>query len=275
VRGEAIRGVAALAVLLAVAACAPPSRRLTPRIVEDPIVVPARMMSVSVNPYVTHHEPTDQRVFSLRLWFRYGITDRLEWVDVLSLRYALLDDRPADGRPARPLSLAVRAGLLGFGYSSVSGFIVVPTASVEALKHVSDRWALSLSAGWTASWVERRGTFDPSYMDVDQTSHTAMVLSVRAAATRQLSERVALGVSVTGFEDVDCPGSCRFVARGASAGLFAGVRPWHWLTLAAGPSAGVRQRTETIVLVTPVGPAVYPPRQVEWLRLHGAATFYW
>ena len=238
---------------IAAAACAAPTRRLTPRVVEDPLVLPRRLASFAVDAGVSRHEPAGNRSFLGGASFRMGLTDRLEWTDLLSLRYALLDDRPADGRPARPLSLAVRAGLLGFGYSSASGIIVVPTASVDALKHVGDRWALSLSAAWTASWVERRGTYDPSYT-VNQTSHTIMALSVSATVTRQLSERVALGVFVTGFEDIDCPGSCRFVARGANAGLFAGVRPWHWLTLSAGPSAGVRQRTETVVLVTPSAP---------------------
>ena len=106
-----------MVVVVALAACAALTRRLTPRVVEDPIVLPARMASASMTGFGQHYEPTDVRRTGAVLGLRFAFTYRLEWVDLLSLRYALLDDRPVDGRPARPISLAVRAGVAGFGYS--------------------------------------------------------------------------------------------------------------------------------------------------------------
>src|SRR6185436_2543213 len=91
---------------IALAACAAPSRQLTPRIVEDPITLPRRMASASLAVTAVHFEPTDAYGFPGTPGFRFGITDHLEWVDLLGLRYAFLDDRPADGRARMPISLA-------------------------------------------------------------------------------------------------------------------------------------------------------------------------
>jgi hypothetical protein len=247
-------------------------------VVEDPIVLPRRMASVSLGGYVRHFEPTNTRVDGVPAGFRYGITDRLEWVDLLSLRYAILDDRPADGRAPRPLSLAVRAGARGIGYSSIEGMIVLPVVSVEALRHVADRWALSLWADWDAQWVQTPGTFFPAYSgSLGYSSRTFSQLGFGAAATRQVSERIALGVGASVFQASDCASpTCDWVARGAGASLRFVARPWHWLTLRAGPAAGVAERPSTPLPTTgPDGPIVIPPRNVEWIGLWGWADFYW
>src|SRR3954468_16362644 len=211
------RGLAAVLAASALAACAAPSRRLTPRVVEDPIVLPRRMASVSVGGYVRHFEPTNTRVDGVPVTFRFGITDRLEWDDLLSLRYALLDDRPADGRAPRPLSLAVRAGVRGIGYSSMEGMIVLPIISVDALKHVGDRWALSLSADWEAQWIQDPVIFIPAYSgSLGYSSRTWSELGFGAAVTRQLSERIALGAGASVFQASDCASpTCAWVRRGA------------------------------------------------------------
>ena len=150
--------LAALAAI-ALAACAAPSRRLTPRVVEDPIVLPKRMASVSTEISFVHYEPTDVQGTFGEPGFRFGLTNRLEWFGLIGLRFAILDDRPADGRAPMPFSLAVHAGVMGIGCSSAEGMIVVPVASLTVLKHVADRWALSLAAGWRAQWVERTSLF--------------------------------------------------------------------------------------------------------------------
>src|SRR5262245_66427597 len=102
---------AALAVVAALAACAAPSRRLTPRVVEDPIVLPKRLASVSMQIGYTHYEPTNAGGERIVPGFRVGLTDRLE-VAGLGLRFAILDDRPADGRTPMPFSLAMHAGVV-------------------------------------------------------------------------------------------------------------------------------------------------------------------
>ena len=65
--------VAAVLAVVALAACAAPSRRLTPRVVEDPIVLPKRMASVSTQIYFVHYEPTDFQGTFGRPGFRFGI----------------------------------------------------------------------------------------------------------------------------------------------------------------------------------------------------------
>jgi hypothetical protein len=271
------RMTAALAAVT-IAACAAPSRRLTPRVVEDPIVLPRRMASLSLGGYARHFEPTDTRVVGAPVTFRYGITDRLEWVDLLSLRYAILDDRPADGRAPKPLSLAVRAGVRGIGYSSMEGMIVLPTVSADVLKHVADRWALTLSAEWQAQWIQDPVTFIPAYSgSLGYSGRNWSDLDIAAAAKRQLSERIALGVGASISQVSDCVSpTCTWVARGAGVSLRLSARPWHWLTLRAGPAAGVRERPSTPLPTTgPDGPIVVPPRNVEWIGLWGWADFYW
>ena len=179
--------VAAVLAAITVASCAAPSRKLTTRIVEDPITLPKRMASASINVTAIHYEPTDTQGVLTTPGFRFGITDHLEWVDVLGLRYAFLDDRPADGRAPMPLSLALRAGLLGIGYSSAEGMIVLPTVSLDALKHVGDRWALSLSLDWTAQWVARPFGWTLRYNDaLFYSARRFSFLTLSAAVTRQL-----------------------------------------------------------------------------------------
>jgi hypothetical protein len=271
-------GGAALAVLAA-ASCAAPSRQLTPRIVEDPITLPKRMASASLGVTAVHYEPTDAQGVLFTPGFRFGITDHLEWSDLLGLRYAFLDDRPADGRAPRPLSLALRAGVFGIGYSSAEGMIVLPVVSLTALKHVANRWALSLSAGWTAQWVEYPSSWTPAYSDsLVYSSRERSSLSLAVTVVRQLRERVALGVAPSIDQVTDCASpTCSWKTRGAGVSVFVGVRPLSWLTLYAGPAAGVRERSNV------AGPVRYPdgtvivvqPRTVTWVALSGTLAFYW
>jgi hypothetical protein len=269
---------AALAALAA-ASCAAPSRRLTTRIVEDPITLPKRMASASLAVTAVHYEPTDAQGVVFAPGLRYGITDHLEWTDLLGLRYAFLDDRPADGRTPRPLSLALRAGVYGIGYSSAEGMIVLPVVSLTALKHVADRWALSLSAGWTAQWIEYPSSWTPAYSStLVYSSRERSWLSLDASVVRQLRDRVALGVAPSIEQVTDCVSpTCGWKTRGAAVSVFVGVRPLWWLTFYAGPAAGVRERANV------AGPITYPdgtvivvqPRTVTWVSLSGSLVFYW
>src|SRR5262245_8485801 len=196
--------MAALAAAL-VASCAAPARRLTTRVVDDRIVVPKRMASISLDGHFVHYQPTNVHGGTLNAGFRFGITERLEWDDLLSLRYAILDDRPADGRPPMPLSLAVRAGTDGIGYPSAEGMILLPVASIDALKHVGDRWALSLRASWQAQYLARPVTLTPAYSDtLHYWSRRFSFIGVRADAIRQLDDHVAVGFSAGVDQYNDC-----------------------------------------------------------------------
>jgi hypothetical protein len=274
-----VPGAAVLAVV-AFAACAPPSRWLTPRVVEDPIVLPKRMASVSTTIGYVHYEPTNVGGTFGRGALRIGLTNRLEWNGLIGLRFAILDDRPADGRAPMPFSLAVHAGVVGIGYSSFDGMILQPVASLSALKHVADRWALSLGLDWGANWVQRQSRrFTPAYSgSLGYWGRIGSTFTLSGAVTRQLSERVALGISPAVAQTNDCiDPTCGWVSQSASGALFVSVRPWDWLTVSAGPDVGVRHRPDAVLPTTyPDGTPIYiPPTRVEWFGLSGTAAFYW
>lgn len=214
-------------------ACAMPERRLSSRVVEDPIVLPRRLASVSVRPWVRYEQPSGDVDRAVNLGqLRVGLTNRLEWTNVLGLRYALLDDRPFDGRPPAPLSLAIGGGLNGFGYSSLEGVIVVPTLSLKALKRLGDRWALSFSATVGQRWGQHG--ISPGLSPRRWSWATAEVQWIR-----QLTATVAFGSDVTIHDLHDCVGFCRPAARSTRGSFFLIVRPVHWLTLSLRPSLGV------------------------------------
>jgi hypothetical protein len=271
--------VAAVLAAITVASCAAPSRKLTTRIVEDPITLPKRMASASINVTAIHYEPTDTQGVLTTPGLRFGITDHLEWVDVLGLRYAFLDDRPADGRAPMPLSLALRAGVFGIGYSSAEGMIVLPTVSLDALKHVGDRWALSLSVDWTAQWVARPFGWTPAYNDaLFYSARRFSFLTLSAAVTRQLSDRVALGIGPSVVQGTDCVSPfCDWKTRSAGVSVFVGVRPLWWLTMVVAPAVGVRERPDIALPATyPDGtPITIQPLSVTWVSLTGRLAFYW
>ena len=276
--GRAVR-LAALAAI-ALSACAPPSRYLTPRVVEDPIVLPKRMASVSTGISYVHYEPTNAGGTFDQGMFRFGLTNRLEWAGLIGLGFAILDDRPADGRTPMPFSLAIHAGVMGIGYSSFNGMIVQPVASLSALKHVADRWALSLGLDWTATWVQRTvSVFTPAYSgSLGYSSQIRSTFTLRGAVMRQLSERIALGISPRVAQTNDCiDPTCGWVSQSASGSLFASARPWNWLTVSLGPEVGVRHRPDAALpTMFPGGtPISIPPTRVTWFGVSGLVAFYW
>src|SRR5205814_8360712 len=130
--------------------------------------------------------------------------------------------------------------------------IVLPVVSLDTLKHVGDRWALSLSAGWEAIWSEHPPTFVPMYSGaLVYQAHNWSDLTAGAAATRQLTDRVALGLSAGVQQATACVDpTCGWKSRGAGASLNLIIRPRHWLTLRVAPGAGVRGRPDAPLPVT-------------------------
>ncbi len=260
-----------------VVSCATPSRRLPLRAVEDPIVLPKGLASASVRADVSRYEPNVGRIVTLSPGFAVGLTDRLEW-HLLSFRYAVLDDAP--GSPVRhaPLSLAVQAGLAGFGYSSLEGWILVPLVSIEISKHVANRWLFSASSSWLAGWVESPSITRARYTDtLFPAGGRVSELTFGASVLRQLTERIAGGVSLTVSQlDACVDPSCDWSAREGTAALRLLFRPVHWLTLDLLPTIGERYRPGA--LATPVdltGQAVVPPRSVSWIGASGSVAIFW
>lgn len=274
--------VAVTLAAVGLAACAAPSRRLTPRVVEDPIVLPKRMASVSTEISFVHYEPTDAQGTFGQPGFRIGLTNRLEWFGLIGLRLAILDDRPADGRAPMPFSLAVHTGVLGIGWSSAEGWILQPVASLTVLKHVADRWALSLDADWRAQWVEHGSSLfavTPAYgRTLAYSGRRGSTITLTGAVTRQLSERIALGIAPAIAQSNDCVDpTCGWVSQSASGSVFVRARPWDWLTVGLGPDVGVRHRPDAPLPTTyPDGSPIYiPPTTVTWFGVSGTAAFYW
>jgi hypothetical protein len=239
------------------------------------------MASISVDGHYLHYKPTDARGATSFVGFRFGITDRLELDGLLSLRYAILDDRPVDGRAPMPLSLSVQAGTYGIGYSSMEGMFVVPIASINALKHVGDRWALSAEASWLAQYVTNPVAVTPAYSEtLHYFSRRLSVVGISAGAVRQLDDHVAvgLGAGVNQYNDCVSP-TCGWVSQDASASVRVIVRPWHWVTIGGGSSAGVRHRPDAQLPIRsppPLGgPITLQPLTVEWVSLDAFVAFYW
>ena len=157
--------------------------------------------------------------------------------------------------------------------------IVLPTVSLDALKHVRDRWALSLSVDWTAQWVSRPFGWTPAYNDtLAYSSRRFSFLTLSAAVTRQLSDRVALGIGPSVDQATDCVSPfCDWKSRSARVSLFVGVRPLWWLTVLIAPAIGVRERPDAALPTTyPDGtPITIQPLSVTWVSLTGRLAFYW
>jgi hypothetical protein len=273
-------GRVAWVLLLSVAAgCGTPSRRLPTRIVDDPMVLPRRMMMVSVDSAVGQL-PRPQFHWEVLPNLSYGLTDRLELQEFLSLQWAILDDapEPAEGRQRDRLSLAVRAGATGVGFSSISGFTVYPVASVSVLKHLGERTWVGAQGQWNASWIERPYSWSDWYSDTlwPNVGNRWSRLALDATVLRQLSNRVALRAGLGVHELRGCSFiSCSWAARGGGLWLGPSVRPWHWLTLSLQGYAGGRYRPAQQVAGPPDAPLASLPRTVSWLGISGFVAFHW
>jgi len=257
-----------LAVVL-VAACAAPSRQLTSRVVEDPVTLPRRMASVTLAVGPSLQEPRGTRdLYGERPRFHFGITDRLEWTDLAVLTYAFLDDAPAAARRA-PLSLAVGAGIQGFGVSTAGGLVLEPTLGVGIRKHVADRWSLGLGLNDSGEWTQE---------DVPRTfaDHRWSTLNAGASVLRQISSTVAAGIAGGLFQSQDCLTlTCTWRTRGGRGQASVIYRPRHWLTVSVTANAVFSSPHRIPVVQDPTEPIVTPPGPTTTLIGIVGAAFYW
>ncbi len=157
--------------------------------------------------------------------------------------------------------------------------MLLPAASLDALKRIGDRWALSLSLDWTAQWVARPFGWTLRYNDaLFYSARRFSFLTLTAEVTRQLSDRVALGVGTSAAQGTDCVSPfCDWKSRSAGVSVFVGVRPLWWLTMVVAPAVGVRERPDIALPTTfPDGtPITIQPLSVTWVSLTGRLAFYW
>jgi len=262
----------------AMAACAAPSRRLSPRVVNDPIVLPCGLASVTIEAFKTWYPVTGASPFSLVPSFRVGLTDRLELDGLGGLGYAFLDDAP-DRRGVRraPLSLALRAGTSAIGYSSEEGLLLYPFVRLDVARHVTDRWRLGLSLSWAGYWTQNPIVPTSTYGGaLSLLTRRQSRLDIDATVTRQLTTHVALKLGANVFQAESCVAPfCDWALRGGGAGLSLWVRPVDWVTLGFGPGGGFRYRPSLPGPSDPTQPVESLPRSVGWYQLWGEVAFYW
>jgi hypothetical protein len=239
------------------------------------------MILVSLAPWTRFDRQERTPVWSLDASLRYGFTDRLQWTDLTSLEYAVLDDSPgrSDGT-ALPdaLSLSVRAGAKGVGWSSIEGFITTPLLVVSGLKHLGEDAAVGASAGYFASWVAQPWPETRRYGVLlwpggAQWSELTLDSWVQKQVTTRVAATLVLGV----HELHDCSLlACSWASRGAVVSLGPAWRYWHWLTLSISGSAGVRYRPSGVVgSVVPDEPTAQPPGSVSWAAIQAAVVLHW
>jgi hypothetical protein len=271
-----VRGPILATVLFA--ACAAPSRYLTTRVVDDPIVLPRRMAEVSMYGDRASYSST-RSGWGTGAGFRLGLTNRMQWTDVLSLTYAFLDDAPGSRNPPSPFSLSLRAGATSMGGSSSEGFIVFPLVTVAARKHLGDRWRLASDWHWLARWVSTpRSPEVPYSSTLGWWGSRWADLSWWVGAIRQLTDHVALHARGGIYQTYGCADVwCDPVSRSAYASLSMHVRPWSWLTLSPYIGAGARQRLLSVLVDQnqPTDPVVVPLMSVRWLDAGANAAFNW
>jgi hypothetical protein len=277
-----------LIALVAVAACGTPSRRLSTRTVDDPMVLPRRLISVGVDASALRMRPAGRTDWTVLPSISYGLGGRLELQDLLSLRYAFLDDAPrspdevmADPFARHRMSLAVRAGARGVAVSSIEGLYLAPVVSITAGKHVGQALALFATAEYLGQWVSRPSSFPQRSHFYDENlwpdDRRLREIALGVTAVRQVTDHLALSLSAGGHDLHAGLAPWGSGSRGATGSLGASVRPWHWLSLDASLLGGVRSRPSGPL--PPVGPAeplvTWPPRTVTWLGAAGGVAFRW
>ncbi|HXU82603.1 MAG TPA: hypothetical protein VN914_14475 [Polyangia bacterium] len=263
--------------LIACLGCGTPSRTLTTRIVDDPLVFPRRMLSLALAGEVGQR-PRPKFFWNAYPSIRYGVTDRLELDDLLSLRWAVLDDAPpplGSDRQRNRLSLAVRAGATGVGASTTAGLIVLPVVSAEVAKHLGGQSLLSLTGRWDGLWSENQARFVATD-DFGPDSSRRSSLELEAQGLRQLGDHVAVGAGVGIHQLQACTlPACGWTARGGHLWLGPSVRPRRWLTLSLHLFAGARYRPASRQVPSPDEPLPDLDNTVSWLGTWVSAGLQW
>ena len=264
-------GLVALALLVSVG-CGTPSRRLPARMVDDPITLPRRMVSVAMGAQRTASNERRETEWQPIGYLRYGLTDRLTLDGLLALDFAVLDDAPIEyaatgERAARsPFGLSLQAGLAGIGYSSIEGTIVQPRLGLVLRKRLGNSWRAGLGAAWYSSYSDLR-------------DYSA--LSSSASLTVQLTQTLALTGFVVDTLDMDTfAPSSRWNLHTVSAGLAPGYRPLHWLTLELDVQVQAVWRPLLIARVVPPTepgplPVRWPSRRFPVFWAGAAAAAHW
>jgi hypothetical protein len=128
--------------LVAAAGChhVPPTR-LPERPIDDPVTLPAKTGELGVNWGPRFPDPGSPGHWPIGGGVSIGLSPRLQLDLPLSLVYAVMEERPSDGRPAQPVTLAVGGGLAAFGFGTpVAGAWL--QGELLAKKRLGQRWRI-------------------------------------------------------------------------------------------------------------------------------------
>jgi len=228
--------------MVATLACGTPSRRLPPRIVDDPLTLPRRMVRVNAIFEATPENEWRRSEDGVFIGVDYGITDRVTYTLPLILHVLLLDDAPPDSeagkRSLAPVGLVLSGGIAGLGYSSSEVFIVQPFLGLEVSRAMTSRFRVGAVSTWWGSHSRLR-------------DHSRMAL--RLMGTGQVSQRWA--VSARLFDAIELRSlmpSSRWTRHVVGAGTGVSCRPWHWMTFGGNVWGEAVWRPQT--LEPPPGP---------------------
>ena len=209
------------------AGCAANRPRLPTRIIDDPATLPKGMFSVSGSAQRNsfYHPVLDiDGTQALSANLRLGLGNRLELVNILGLRYAVLDDSPYGSAPDR-LTVAVTGGLAD---AEIADDLVedggpTPFLNVHASKRVAARWLLEAELGQrTYAFEFRSAEYQPT------------LSSAGVGGLYQVSEVLAVRVDLHGYRWNHSARVWRPAVQGGfGPGVWLGVRPRRWLTVGA------------------------------------------
>ena len=147
-----------------------------------------------------------------------------------------------------PFALSLTAGLSGFGFSSIEGTIVQPTAGLDLRKRLSNHWRASASATWVGSTSDRQ---DRSWL----LASTGLLF--------QLTETVAMSAFLFDQLEMETFGpSRRWNKHTLGGGLGPSYRPLHWLSLACNFQVESEWNAQRVWQVLP--PTEAGPLPVRW-----------
>ena len=212
---------------IVVAGCAANRPSLPPRIIDDPAALPKGMVSVSGNAQRNsfYHPALDiDGTHGLAAGLRLGLGRRFEMVNILGLRYAVLDDSPYGSAPDR-LTVAVTGGLADMELSDDfgDGRGPIPFLNLYASKRLAAQWRLDAHLG------QRMYAFQ-----FQPWAHQPTVSSAGVGGLYQVSEVLAVHVDLHAYRWTRSPRVWRRAFQGGfGPGVWLGVRPRRWLTVGA------------------------------------------
>jgi hypothetical protein len=262
-------------VIVAGAACATPSRRLSTRQVDDPLMYPKHLMSGAAWVGGTISDEHGKRSgYVIPAGLSFGLTDRITVTLPLVIGVGIMDDVPAGQSPTgiasarSPFGLAIISGITGagFGGSPRVGNQVNVRLGLAAAKHIGRSFHLDVATQWNGFWRSSQPDRASIYSDLGLMWQLMDHLATRLGVYNR--------VEMSGFEP-----SRRWTDSIWGSGPDLRYRPYHWLSLGAGVyvehTSHPRELAMAVAPFDPSAPALMLDRQPVSVWGHTWVYFYW